>query len=214
MLTAQEHGPASHERANVCYAIRTVCILAVLYLSCAPVAPPPQLPNDAGVITVNGSTPVVLENIASADQSDRDGSVEKLDWPAIRERDHDRRARVIQIIKSNGLVSARDYFNAAIVLQHGEVADDFLQAHLLAAKAAELDPALGEARWLAAAAKDRYLLRIGKPQIYGTQYRYQNGKWELDKMDETAISDAERARWNVPSLADAKARVKAMNQPQ
>ncbi|WP_284243268.1 hypothetical protein [Thalassotalea insulae] len=39
----------------------------------------------------------------------------------------------------------------------------------LSLKAAALDPTNKNARWLACAAKDRYLLKMGKPQVWGMQ---------------------------------------------
>jgi hypothetical protein len=51
-----------------------------------------------------------------------------------------------------------------------------------------------------------------KPQWYGTQYvRDTNGKWVLYVMDETAVTDEERAALGVPSLVEAKKRVEIMN---
>ena len=65
-------------------------------------------------------------------------------------------------------------------------------------KATELDPDLAVARWLAAAAKDRYLWNVDKPQIYGTQFRrIDDGTWTLEPIDESAVTDEERAAWAV-----------------
>jgi len=52
------------------------------------------------------------------------------------------------------------------------------------------------ARWLAAAAYDRWLMTGGLPQKYGTQFRFANGRWGLHEVDPTT-SDEERARWDV-----------------
>ena len=64
-------------------------------------------------------------------------------------------------------------------------------------------------RWLAAASKDRELTREGKPQLYGTQFRDIGNGMELYPVD-PSITDEERARWNVPPLADAKQRAAQM----
>ncbi|MBC7978469.1 MAG: hypothetical protein H7138_26080 [Myxococcales bacterium] len=68
--------------------------------------------------------------------------------------------------------------------------------------ALEREPDSDEARWLAAAAEDRKLKHEGKPQKHGTQFALVGGRrvlWNIDP----AITDAERERWSVPSLAEA-----------
>lgn len=127
------------------------------------------------------------------------------------ERDHRRAARVREIVAAGGLKTSTDYFNAAMLFQHSRVLEDLQQARALALKAAELDPTNARAKWLAAAALDRYLWQSGKPQIYGTQFHQVDNVWTIDPIDESAVTDAERARWNVPPLADAKKRAAAMN---
>jgi hypothetical protein len=85
-------------------------------------------------------------------------------------------------------------------------------AHALATIAASLDPLDRSARWLKAASWDRLLLRQKKPQWYGTQYvRDASGKWALGPIDESAVTDADRVELHVPTLAESKMRVKAMN---
>jgi hypothetical protein len=109
---------------------------------------------------------------------------------------------------------ADDYYHAAMILQHGRTAEDFDLAHQLSLKASELEPTDRAARWLAAATKDRYLMTLGKPQLYGTQFkRDPGGPWYLYPVD-PSITDEERAKWNVPPLAEAKKRAEALNTPQ
>ncbi|HVT60680.1 MAG TPA: hypothetical protein VHR45_20075 [Thermoanaerobaculia bacterium] len=148
------------------------------------------------------------------DQADRpsDPNV-KVDWSAVVERDRARRQRVLEIHRAGGLEAADDYYHAAMILQHGSAAEDFDLAHRLGVRASELDPTNRQARWLAAAAKDRYLMTLGKPQLYGTQFkRDQGGPWFLYPVD-PSITDDERAKWNVPPLAEAKKRAEALNTP-
>jgi hypothetical protein len=142
------------------------------------------------------------------DQGDRSGNI---DWSQVAPRDEARRQRVQEILAAGEIVTAEDHYHAAMVLQHGRAPEDFKLAHELALRASELDPELDSARWLAAAAMDRYLHNIGEPQIYGTQFRKVGGKWTLEPIDETAVTDEERAKWGVPPLATAKARVEKMN---
>jgi hypothetical protein len=158
--------------------------------------------------TINGE----LARITQEDQADRSvDDPEKIDWEKVSKRDAERRARVYEIIKAGQLKASDDYFNAALVLQHGDRPDDYDMANKLAAKAAELDPNNATARWLAAAAKDRYLWSVGKPQIYGTQFKIVDGKWTIDPIDEKAVTDEERQRQGVPTLADTRKRLDQMN---
>jgi hypothetical protein len=141
-----------------------------------------------------------LRLIFEEDQGDRaSGLVAEL----LPERDADRRYRVAAVIDAGGLVEPADYYHAAMVFQHGVDLADYLRAHELALKAADLG--YRPARWLAAAAYDRWLMTQGRPQKYGTQYRASAGKWALWDVD-PETTDEERSRWDVPPLADAKRR--------
>jgi hypothetical protein len=113
-----------------------------------------------------------------------------------------RRARVAEILATGGAKLADDYLHAAVVYYRADTAADASRARELALLALERDPDSDEARWLAAAADDRRLKHEGKPQKYGTQYVTRGGKrvlWNIDP----GISDTERERWSVPSLAEA-----------
>ena len=58
---------------------------------------------------------------------------------------------------------------------------------------------------------DRVRIRQGKPQLYGTQFKKdKDGPWYLWQVD-PAVTDEERAKWDVPPLSRAKARVEALN---
>jgi len=67
-----------------------------------------------------------------------------------------------------------------------------------------------KAKWLAAAALDRYLINAGKAQIFGTQYQMEKDRWMDQPLDGTLLSDSLRADFNVPSLADAKETLKEL----
>jgi hypothetical protein len=146
-----------------------------------------------------------LRRLYEADQADRiksDGELPaERDWRAIRERDQERRQRISELIQANALQIGADYFHAALVFQHGESLEDYQHAHELATRAAELGDRRG--RWLAAAALDRWLTQQGKPQKYGTQYQLTGDHYTLLEVD-PATTDAERAEWDVPNLADAQ----------
>jgi hypothetical protein len=113
-----------------------------------------------------------------------------------------RRARVAAIVAAGGATVADDYLHAAMVYYRADTAPDAARAHELALSALERDPENDEVKWLAAASEDRRLKHNGKPQKYGTQFVVRAGKrvlWNIDP----SVSDAERERWSVPSLAEA-----------
>jgi len=168
-----------------------------------------QAKQDAYLKTLNTE----LYQLFKEDQGDRVGGDAKKDWKEVEARDTRRRERVTRILEAGGAKVSDDYFHAAMVFQHGPKAEDAQQAHQLALKAAELDPENKIARWLAAASRDRELMRQGKPQLYGTQFTMENGKWVLYQVD-PSVTDAEREKWNVPPLDEAKKRAEMMNSGQ
>ncbi len=109
-----------------------------------------------------------LKGIYEADQKDREGSVGAVDWTVVGPRDASRRKRVRELIDSGSLRTGKDYERAAMVFQHGDTPEDILFAHVLAVTA--LGKGGLSARWLAAASLDRYLHRLGQPQVFGTQF--------------------------------------------
>lgn len=164
-----------------------------------------QVNLDAYLTTVNRE----LYELYQADQRDR--RTDAIDWSVVSVRDRERRARALAIVAAGEARTAEDWVHAAMLMQHGEALDDYQRAHEWALKAVELDPDHGQARWLAAAAKDRWLMNQGKPQQYGTQYVMDGDTWVLYAVDPT-VTDEERARWNVPPLAESRAHAKAMNE--
>lgn len=144
------------------------------------------------------------------DQADR--HQQPIDWSVVSQRDEERRRRAAELIAAGELEQPEDYLHAAMVFQHGTEPADYERARDLARRAAEMDPDLRLARWLSAAAHDRWLHSRGEPQIYGTQFRRgEDGVWTLEPLDPDAVSDAERAALGVPPLAEARARAEQMN---
>jgi hypothetical protein len=151
-----------------------------------------------------------LAEIFRADQADRQKPTEESDWAQIAPRDHARAKRVDEILGTGGAKVAEDYYHAAMVFQHGDDVGAIEHAHELAMRAVKLDPTSKKARWLAAASEDRILVREDKLQKWGTQYSFRGGRWVLEPVDPT-VTDDQRADWNVPPLAEARARAAQMN---
>ena len=95
------------------------------------------------------------------------------------------------------------------MFQHGDLPEDCLKAHALAVVAAARGKP--EAAWIAAATLDRYLQRIGQPQIYGTQYLKRDDKdWTQEPYRRELLSDALREATGVPPIPKQEERLKAM----
>lgn len=152
-----------------------------------------------------------LKQLYEQDQADRldTQSLTRTQIEGMVQRDRERRECVEELIEHGALQAPEDYFHAAMVFQHGETLEHYWQAHELAKKGAELGHPT--CRWLTAAAYDRWLMRQGKPQKYGTQYILKDEQWALYEFDPTT-TDAQRAEWNARSLAQALQRVEEMNQ--
>jgi hypothetical protein len=108
---------------------------------------------------------------------------------------------------------ADDYYNAALILQHGSTAEDYELAHQLAKRAVELKSDHAGARWLAGAAKDRSLWAQNKPRIYGTQFQKftADGPNTMEPFDRDAVTDEERQEAGVRTLAESERRLEDMN---
>lgn len=149
----------------------------------------------------------VLAELKAQDQAARSGAIKDIDWTKLSAADAARRVQVLDLIRQGTVRTAEDYCNAALIFQHGETVDEIKLAYSLATTSRALDPADKRCKWLSAAAWDRLLMRLNKPQWYGTQFtKASGGAWELYVVDETAVSDAERAEHGVPPLAESKAR--------
>jgi hypothetical protein len=152
-----------------------------------------------------------LANLYRDDQSDRQTPPGKtIDWNSVGPRDKARQARVKELYQSDQLFTGNDLFHAAMVLQHGEAPEDFLLCHELCVAA--IIKGNKDARWLAAASEDRFLMNIGRPQRFGTQFRsIGNAPMTLYQTD-GGVTDALRRALGVPTLAKAKEREAQMNE--
>jgi hypothetical protein len=83
-----------------------------------------------------------------------------------------RRVRVGEIMAEGCLKTASDYAAASLIYQHGDVPDHYYQAFIWANRAIELGDI--KQKELAAMTIDRYLISIGKKQIFGSQFYGKN----------------------------------------
>lgn len=120
-----------------------------------------------------------MSDLVNSDQKDREKFEEltknEMQGPAIQKeilgldiRDRTRRKRVGEIMGEGCLTTAADYAAAALIYQHGDVPDHYYQAFIWANRAVTLGDA--SQKNLVAMAIDRYLVSIGKKQLFGSQF--------------------------------------------
>jgi hypothetical protein len=139
-----------------------------------------------------------MKRIFDEDQSAREKS--NIDWSVVAPADATRRESTRKLIANGELHTGEDFERAAFVFQHGENPDDYLFAHILASIA--VAKGKESALWISSATLDRYLQKIGRSQIFGTQYmRTSSNPWTQEPYDRNLISDALRKEMGVPSQA-------------
>jgi len=119
------------------------------------------------------------------------------EYKIFRDRFKKRNAKVKAIIERNEQLDGEDFFQACIMLLHGDCPEDFWQAYHYGLKSIELNHII--ARKFTASAYDKWLMYQGKPQKYGLQIVCDGKKLRLWDVDPTT-TDAEREKWDVPSL--------------
>jgi hypothetical protein len=147
---------------------------------------------------------VELARLFHEDQEDRKPGPDGIDWAKVKPRDDARLTRTRELYASGALRTGADWFHAAMILQHSGEADDYLLAHEMSVAAVVQGEK--DARWLAAASEDRFLMKIGRKQRFGTQYEpaAELGRYRLAPT-EPQVTDELRAVLGTPSLAEAKA---------
>lgn len=150
-----------------------------------------------------------LQKMYNEDQSSR--MVKDIDWTVLSKQDKERESKVSELIKLGKIVTGKDYYNSAMIFQHGSDTIASSMAVKQMRKAIELDTTIN--KWLLAAAIDRDLMRRQKPQIYGTQFVKNNGetKWKLYNIDATQVTDEERKYYGVETLEEQLVKERDMN---
>lgn len=167
----------------------------------------------AGSATVPPATASAsLAQLEQADQADRRPGPAGIDWTRVAPLDAERRRAVLHWLARGDIRSAADYFNAAVIMQHGDTSRDARLALAFATLAAQLDPARIQARQMTAMSWDRLLQDLGQPQWYGTQYvrATGTGAWVLYPVQAHAVSDSERIALGLPTLAQSRAHLAAI----
>lgn len=130
---------------------------------------------------------VEVQRLRDADQLDRRPPFTLDKLKLMQANDAVRHERIAKIIEDRGLVTARDFTNAALLMQHGTGFVDYALAHELSIVAV----ALGDrsAVGLITDSYDRMLLHLGHRQRFGTQI-WNSG---IAPLDTTALNDRIRS---------------------
>ncbi len=125
-----------------------------------------------------GPAPVPSSSLSTADQLTYMSQTDQRDRVTLRwlimSRDDARRARVLDLARAGLGQEPEQLLDAALILQHGRDSSDYRIAYELAKAASEKDVNTQHwdqksAEWLTNATYDRWMLSLGKPQVYGTQ---------------------------------------------
>lgn len=174
---------------------RLILLLVCLYTAALSAAQTEQASNNARIA-----------QLFAEDQDDRRGFPNtKLTYKEINIRDEARRTEILGMLKKNEIRTAQDYFYAAVIFHHGQTFEHFRMSASLAWLAHELEPENSTYAWQTASSWDRMMLKKDRPQWYGVQpTRDDQKQLVLANVDETAVSDDERAMYNVKPLAELK----------
>ena len=151
--------------------------------------------------------------LALAAQQEKDRVEKSAPAAALERRAAERRAQALEFVDKGRLQEPGDYFHAAALLAESDVLEEVARARALAWRALELDPDLLSARPVYAAALDRERFLSAKPQLFGTQLRFRNDRWELQEVEPTT-TDADRAAWGLPTLAELQALATGLPAPR
>ncbi len=154
-----------------------------------------------------------LQKIFDDDQKDRHDPVIRNDGTLLTKNDKARKKIVQDIIRKNKLLSAKDYYLAAMIFHHGSGIHDSIKAVNLSEKSHKL----GYKKALAfyATCLDRLLIKRGKRQKFGTQYRKKDpqSKWKILPVD-SRTTDEERKIYNIAPLKELMKNIEKLNNKQ
>lgn len=151
-----------------------------------------------------------LHKLFLEDQAARQRPLTKDEAIALNHQDAERRIVVHEMLDKDSLRTGRDFEEAAFIFQHGATADDYLLAHTLAMIA--VSKGRPSALWIATATLDRYLNKVGQPQIFGTQTnRTPTTPWTQEPYNRTLVPDSLLPVLGVDSRAQQQRQVDRLN---
>ena len=141
-----------------------------------------------------------------------DHAARRVDWRMRDRRDSVRQVRVMKVLNSIKSPTSNDYVHAATVFSSGKDSISEVKLVELMTKAVELDPTRDKS--LLAQGIDCKLVRVNKPQLFGTQaylsmYEETYGQVVMYEVDTIQVSDSQRVEYSVRTLAEQRAYLKS-----
>jgi hypothetical protein len=157
-----------------------------------------------------GGASAEIARLEDADQAARKAMITAEQWPHVAEADLRRRVRISELFAEGCLKSADDFGSAALIFQHGDVPEHFLQTMLFASRAVGLGDA--SQKQLVALAADRYLMNTKHKQLFASQLLRMNDNpcWCMPQVEPT-FPDAQRVAYVGKTLEKQRQVVKSMN---
>lgn len=160
-----------------------------------------------------------LKTLFAEDQKDRTYGV---DYKIIIKNDRKRRELANVFLKIKEKLTMEEVYYAAMFFHHSISKNDIKKARnlaLLNIKHGELlkkeNKWVEKSKWLFAATTDRLLIREGKPQKYGTQFRQKTADSPRELFDyDKSTTDKERKALFVPTLKQTLRNLKKMDKEQ
>ena len=150
-----------------------------------------------------------IRRIFIGDQKDRKNvKFDKKNIQSLERKDKRRRDHLSETLKSGVKFTREDFYMIAMIYQHGSSLNDYKKAVIFSRRSMKLG--FEKAKWLYAAAQDRLLIKQGKKQKYGTQYKRKDGIWFLYPVNKS-INDRERKKYNVPTLKESFSKLEGLN---
>lgn len=186
-------------------------VLSMFFPGCKHVPPANLNAPCRDILAEYTNATVDLGKIYQDDQQDREGfqQFDEKDLERISRRDEQRRIKVSQLFARGCLKAADDYKKAAMIFQHGNAPDHFYQAFVWARTALRLGDE--SAQHLLNLSLDRFLVRSGYKQLFGSQAAKGDGQcWCLYPI-EASFTDEERKARDAKSLQEHKAWLNTLN---
>ncbi|MCA6363715.1 MAG: hypothetical protein IM638_11815 [Bacteroidetes bacterium] len=184
--------------------LSAIILFSILVSSCSNTQTPPAAQTDT--LRQPADNPEI-KRMAELDQQMR---IE--DKPGLEEQDSKHRKRIFELLANGQVITPKDKFRAALILQHTGLeycnntlkslsAENYLLAYQLSKSAGDAGDTA--ALYFSALALDRYLSLTEGYQKYGTQQFYDE---KTDAMlwspIDSTTTDAERAKYGIKPLAE------------
>lgn len=152
-----------------------------------------------------------LSVMLDEDQADRIlWRTKKIDSDTLLARDDSRRLETKRMLATAQVRTAHDFYCAALIFHHGQTIDHYRLATSLAWVSTTIEPENRDYAYMSASTWDRFMIGKGKPQWYGTKCRHESkqpGQDELYPVDESAVTDSDRARFDLKPLRVMRAHI-------